>query len=198
MSVPGWPGKIGRRRPPTTLRSSAVPGARRPAGGSPMPDSGGGRQGSSGTAVCLLWPSGTRSWVTRARCQPPRRPAGSWERGVWRWVGLPRRIPFVRWTRWLPRARTEQAFLGLRPQGTGGSHGGGFPAERRINRTIMQTDPTACHSPISVDCQPPSIPDRRAPSTQVACRSVEMSSVALPAPSAPRVSSPPAALSIPR
>ena len=34
---------------------------------------------------------------------------------------------------------SERALVGLRPQGTGGSHDGGFPAERRINKTIMQT-----------------------------------------------------------
>jgi hypothetical protein len=38
--------------------------------------------------------------VRRGGCRPPRRPAGSWERWLrpCRWVGLPRRIPFVRRT----------------------------------------------------------------------------------------------------
>jgi hypothetical protein len=41
---------------------------------------------------------------------------------------------------------SERAFVGLRPQGAGGSHdAAGFPAERRINKTIMQSGPTICH-----------------------------------------------------
>jgi hypothetical protein len=76
MSVPGRLGRIGHRRGATTLRPSAAPGARRPAGGSLPSDNGGGRQGSLGTGVCLLWPSGTRSWATPARWRRPRRPGG--------------------------------------------------------------------------------------------------------------------------
>ena len=59
--------------------------------------SGGDRPGSSGREACLLWPSGTRSWVRHAGCRRPRRYGGSWLRPC-RWVGLPRRIPFVRRT----------------------------------------------------------------------------------------------------
>jgi hypothetical protein len=51
----------------------------RPAGGSRLRGSGGDRPGSSGTVVCLPWPSGTRSWARHARCRRPRRPGGSWE-----------------------------------------------------------------------------------------------------------------------
>jgi hypothetical protein len=78
------------------LRSSAAPGVRWPAGGSRLLGSAGGHQGSSGTAACLPWPSGPRSWATRAGCRPPRRDGGSWAgRGrPCRWVGLPPGIPF--------------------------------------------------------------------------------------------------------
>jgi hypothetical protein len=83
------------------FRSSALPGARWPAGGSLRPGSGGGHPGSSGTGVCLPWPSGTRSWATPATGRPPRRPADTGEAQVRScfWVGLPRRIPFRRRTR---------------------------------------------------------------------------------------------------
>jgi hypothetical protein len=99
----GWiPCGNGVQQPPRSpfrkvlLRPSAVPAARWPAGGCPRPGSGGGHQGSSGTAACPPWPSGTRSWVTRAGCRPPRRYGGSWAgRGrPCRCVGLPPGIPF--------------------------------------------------------------------------------------------------------
>jgi hypothetical protein len=132
------------------LKPSVAPGAHRPAGGSPRLGSGGGHQGSSGTAVCLPWPSGTRSWATRARCRPPPRPAGRGEGRVrpCRWVGLPRRIPFVQRIRLLCRVRIGAVLVRTPRQGQGRGDAGGHPAERRMNRTIMQTDPTARHSPI--------------------------------------------------
>jgi hypothetical protein len=132
------------------LRPSAAPAVPLPAGGCPPPGSGGGHQASSGTAVCLPWPSGTRSWATRARCRPPRRYGGRREDRVrpCRWVGLPRRIPF--------RARPRMPFRGRSGPGVrpatkeeGDSHGaGGRPAACRTNTMIMQTDPTARHSAI--------------------------------------------------
>jgi hypothetical protein len=130
------------------FRSSALPGARWPAGGSLRPGSGGGHPGSSGTGVCLPWPSGTRSWATPATGRPPRRPADTGEAQVRScfWVGLPRRIPFRRRTPVLP-----------------GPNAGGYSSDpqqacwrrppllgRRTNRTIMQTDPTARHSPLGL------------------------------------------------
>jgi hypothetical protein len=109
-SRPGWSASP-RCRP---LRPSVVPAVPRPAGGSPPPDSGDARQGSSGTAACPPWPSGTPSWATRARCRPPQPDGGSGEDQVrpYRWIGLPRRIPFVRRTRRLYRVRSGP---GVRP-----------------------------------------------------------------------------------
>ena len=82
---------------PDRARPSAVPAARRPAGGSAPPSSAGGHQASLGTAACLPWPSATRSWATRAGCRRPRRSGGSYgcRLRCCCWVGLPRRIPFV-------------------------------------------------------------------------------------------------------
>jgi hypothetical protein len=147
------PSRINRMRPARPLRSSAAPGARRPAGGCPPPGSAGGHRASSGTEACLPWPSGTRSWATRARCQPPRRYGGNSVCRVrpCRWVGLPRRIPFVRRNPMQAGPGSERALVGLRPQGTGGSHAGGFPAERRINKTIMQTGPCLLRPHIRCD-----------------------------------------------
>ena len=141
-------------RPPRSrsrpLRRSVVPATHRPAGGFPRPGSGGGHPGSSGTAVCLPWPSGTRSWATRARCRPPPRPVGRGEARVppCHWVGLPRRIPFVQRTRLRCRVRIGAVLVRTPRQGQGRGDAGGHPAERRMNRTMMQTDPTARHSPI--------------------------------------------------
>jgi hypothetical protein len=72
--------RINPMRPAGPLRSSAAPGARGPAGGSRFLGSGGDHPGSSGRAACLPWPSGTRSWATRAGYRRPRRPGGSWGR----------------------------------------------------------------------------------------------------------------------
>ena len=101
------------------LRPSAIPAVPLPAGGSLPPDSDGGRQGSSGRAACLPWPSGTRSWATRARGRPPQRDGGSGEDRVrpCRWVGLPRRIPF--------RAADPEAGPGPEWTGCSSGHEGG-------------------------------------------------------------------------
>jgi hypothetical protein len=66
-----------------------------------------------------------------------------------RWVGLPRRIPFVRRTRMtVPGPDLDRVFV--RPEGGrgGSAEAGGHPATCRTNRTIMQTDQSAGHSPI--------------------------------------------------
>ena len=67
-----------------------------------------------------------------------------------RWVGLPRRIPFVRRIRLRCRVRIGAVLVRTPRQGQGRGDAGGHPAERRMNRTIMQTDPTARHSPIGL------------------------------------------------
>jgi hypothetical protein len=123
------------------------------AGGSPPPDSAGAHQGSSGTAACLPWPSGTRSWATPARCRPPPWSSGSGEARVrpCRRVGLPRRIPSC-------GGPAGAAGPEVRRRRSSGHHskarrdhgGGGQPAARRTNRKIMQTDPSARHSPIGL------------------------------------------------
>jgi hypothetical protein len=137
-------------RPARPLRSSAAPGARWPAGGSPRPGSAGDHQGSSGTEACLPWPSGTRSWATPARWRPPPRPVDIGEARVrpCRWVGLPRRIPFARRTRWSVGPEMERGFIRHDSRGLASNDAGACPAERRTNRKIMQTGPTARHSPI--------------------------------------------------
>jgi hypothetical protein len=146
-SRPGWSASP-RCRP---LRPSVVPAVPRPAGESPPPDSGDARQGSSGTAACPPWPSGTPSWATRARCRPPQPDGGSGEDQVrpYRWIGLPRRIPL--------RAADPEAVPGPKWTGCSSSHeggrgkrhgAGGHAAACRTNRTIMQTGQTAGHSPI--------------------------------------------------
>jgi hypothetical protein len=106
-------GTTTNRERPDQARPSAAPGAARPARGSLPLGSGGGHQGSSETGACLRWPSGTRSWATPARWRPPRRPADSGEARVrpCRWVGLPRRIPFVRRTRCSVGPEMARAFV---------------------------------------------------------------------------------------
>ena len=138
--------------PNAAARPSAVPEVGRPVGESPMPDSAGGRQGCAGTVACLPWPSGTRPWPTHARCRPPPRPIDTGEGRVrpCRWVGLPRRIPFVRRTGAVPGPEWSRRSSGHHSKTCRGHGGGGHPAGRRTNRTSMHTDPTARHSLIGL------------------------------------------------
>jgi hypothetical protein len=83
-------------------------------------DSGDARRGSSGTGACLPWPSGTPSWARRGGSRPPQQCGGSWD-WWWRpcrWVGLPRRIPFVRRGRRQCRTRSGPV-VGRGPTGAG-------------------------------------------------------------------------------
>jgi hypothetical protein len=64
-----------------TVRRSSPRGVPRPARGFRPLGSGGARPGSSRRAVCLPWPSGTRSWARREGYRPPRRYGGSWGGG---------------------------------------------------------------------------------------------------------------------
>ena len=87
------------------------------------------------------------------------------------------------------RARTGRAFLRLRPQGTGSSHAGGFPAEGGINKTIMQTDPAACHrliGPLAALLRRHGAAPTGPRGRPVRCRSVTMSGVVVPVPAGPR------------
>ena len=138
----GWVDRSGRR---------SAPGAGWPAGGSRLLGSGGGHQGSSGTAACLPWPSGTRSWATRAGCRPPRRDGGSWAgRGrPCRWVGLPPGIPF--------RAADPDAVPGPDWTEWSSGHEGGRGASDDAAVTLLRAvrtgrscgpTPRAGHSPI--------------------------------------------------
>ena len=74
---------------------------------------------------------------------------GSWEQWLrpWGWGGLPRRIPVQR-TRLRCRIRLQRCWSGHHGRDRAGGDAGDHPAEQRMNRTIMQTDPTARHGPI--------------------------------------------------
>jgi hypothetical protein len=137
--------------PKVLLRPSAVPAVRWPAGGFRLLGSGGGHQGSSGTAACPPWPSGRRSWVTRAGCRPPRRYGGSWAGGgrPCRCVGLPPGIPF--------RAADPDAVPGPDWTEWSSGHEGGRGASDDAAVTLLRAvrtrrscrpTPSAGHSPI--------------------------------------------------
>jgi hypothetical protein len=132
----------------TTLRPSAAPGARRRAGGSRSPGSAGGHQGSSGTGACPPWPIAPRSWrhmqdVGHLGGMEIPGPSGA----ALPLGGAATAYPF--------RSADPSAVPG--PEGSKGSSGHHrrdrrqrrcwrHAAERRTNRTIMQTDPPARHS----------------------------------------------------